>query len=516
MKNINAAQLVPKLVVGMAIFLAVVVGNGVADENYTNVALSLGALAVIAMVALGRRFFILIPICWGLTGQISVLPLPFSVRQLVIILASAIFIQGAIFKTNKGSKTNREAIDICIWINILYICIVFFRNPVGINALGGDRVGGKPYVDVILSVMCYLILRQHRISGALATKLPKYVLLTSFFTAVAGAIGFFLPQLGDNLAYLYSAFSCTGTVGITSQSEMASGSITRWIFMQGLGESIILYIVSLSNPAQLLNPNNIKYLLFYILGMIAILVSGFRSAIIQALLATMISVTSRDRIVGFFKILAILFFIATGAIAMSYLPIKLPATFQRALSFLPGNWDADASADAKDSSEWRFDMWKMVLNSDRYIHDKIFGDGFGYLRADYERSIDLMQGKSQLATTEVQQEMFMLNGDFHSGPISTIRFVGFVGLALLLASFYYMLKMAISVIKYSKGTDFQFVSYFYSFPIIALPFIFIFVFGDYRVDFCAILFYLGMLEMIRNSIRESYTIIKVSNQAAEL
>ena len=110
----------------------------------------------------------------------------------------------------------------------------------------------------------------------------------------------------------------------------------------------------------------------------------------------------------------------------------------------------------------------------------------------------------------------MLNGDFHSGPISTIRFVGFVGLALLLASFYYMLKMAISVIKYSKGTDFQFVSYFYSFPIIALPFIFIFVFGDYRVDFCAILFYLGMLEMIRNSIRESYTIIKVSNQAAEL
>jgi hypothetical protein len=516
MKNINAAQLVPILVVGMAIFLAVVVGNGVADENYTTVALSLGALAVIAMVALGSRFFILIPICWGLTGQISILPLPFSIRQLVIILASAIFIQGAIFKTNKGSKTNREAIDIWIWVSIGYIIIIFFMNPVGINALGGDRVGGKPYVDVALGLMSYLILKGQRISGRLAMKLPKYVLMVSIFAAVAGGIGFFLPQLGDELSYFYSAFSSSGTVGISSGAESNFSSGTRWIFLQPLGITLILYTVSACNPASLLDINNLKFGAAYLLGNVTILASGFRSGLIQVLLLTTISVMLRERIMGFFKIIISVFVLASGAVAISYLPIKLPTSFQRTLSFLPGNWEQEAILDASGSSEWRFEMWKLVLNSDRYIHDKIFGDGFGYLRADYERSIDLMQGKSQLATTEVQQEMFMLDGDFHSGPISTIRFVGFVGLALLLVSFYYMLKMAISVIKYSKGTDFQFVSYFYSFPIIALPFIFIFVFGDYREDFCAILFYLGMLEMIRNSIRESYTIIKVSNQAAEL
>ena len=165
MSTINASKIVPIVVVGIAILLAWIVGNGVADQNYNSIALSLGALVVIAMVGLGSRFYILIPICWGLTGQISVLPLPFSVRQLVIILASVIFIQGAIFKTIKKNKTSSESIDIWIWVNIIYIIIVFFRNPVGINALGGDRVGGKPYVDVALGLMCYLILRKQRISA---------------------------------------------------------------------------------------------------------------------------------------------------------------------------------------------------------------------------------------------------------------------------------------------------------------------------------------------------------------
>jgi hypothetical protein len=217
----------------------------------------------------------------------------------------------------------------------------------------------------------------------------------------------------------------------------------------------------------------------------------------------MISVTSRDRIVGFFKILAILFFIATGFIAMSYLPIKLPSTFQRSLSFLPGNWDADASANAKDSTEWRFDMWQMVLNSDRYIHDKIFGDGFGYLRADYERFNDINTGIAKLSEVEARQEMFMINGDFHSGPLGTIKFVGVVGLALLLPVFFLAVKMALNLIKTSLGTQFQFCAYFFSLPIIILPLFFFFVIGDYRQDFVTLLFYVGMMQMLEKSIEAS-------------
>jgi len=478
------------------------VGNGVADENYTNVALCLAALALIAMVALGSRFFILIPICWGLTGQISVLPLPFSVRQLVIVLASVIFIQGAIFKTNKGSKANRDATDIWIWVSIIYIIIVFFMNPVGINALGGDRVGGKPYVDVALGLMSYLILRQQRISGRLATKLPKYVLFASIFSTIAAAIGFFLPQVGDRLSYFYSDFSSSGTIGVTLDLISNFSTGTRWIFMQGLGLSLILYVVSACNPIRLVDINNIRYGFFYLFGIIAIFTSGFRSAIIQALLFTMTSVMARERIMGLFKLLFMVCFIATGAIAISYLPIKLPTTFQRTISFLPGNWDREAVLDAQDTTDWRLEMWITIMNSDRYIHNKIFGDGFGYLRADYERTMDINAGIVQLSQIEAHQEAFMIDGDFHNGPLGTVRFVGFVGLAFLLPLMFLTVKMALSLIKASRGTNYEFSSFFFSIPVITLPLFFFFVIGDYRRDFITLLFSVGMMRMLKNSIAE--------------
>jgi hypothetical protein len=503
MSTINASKIVPIVVVGLAIVIAWIAGNGVADENYTSVALSLGTLAVIAMVSLGSRSYILIPICWGLTGQISVLPLPFSVRQLVIILASVIFIQGAIFKTNQGIKTGRKAIDIWIWVNILYIIIVFFRNPVGINALGGDRVGGKPYVDVALGLMCYLILRGQRISGSLAMKLPKYVLMASIFTAVAGAIGFFLPQVGDELSYFYSDFSSSGTLGISSNAISNFSSGTRWIFAQSLGISLILYVVSACNPARLMDINNLKFGVTYLLGIVAILASGFRSALIQVLLMTTVAVWMRERIMGLFKIIITVFVLASGAVAISYLPIKLPTTFQRALSFLPGNWDQVAILDAQDTTDWRLEMWKMILSSDRYIHNKILGDGFGYLRADYERSLEIASGKQQLSQTDAQQEMFMIDGDYHSGPLGAIRFVGVVGLALFLPLLFLSVKMAMSLIGASQGTGYQFCSYFFSLPVMILPLFFVFVIGDYRQDLVALMFSVGMMRMLKNSIAES-------------
>ena len=503
MKNINAAQLVPIFVVGMAILLALVVGNGVADENYTTVALSLGALAVIAMVALGSRFFILIPICWGLTGQISVLPLPFSVRQLVIILASAIFIQGAIFKTNKGSKTNREAIDIWIWVSVIYIIIVFFMNPVGIKSLGGDRVGGKPYVDVALGLMSYLILRQQRISGRFAMKLPKYVLAVSIFTPLAAAIGFLLPNVGDQLSYYYSSFSSSGTIGITANSLSNFGTATRWLFMQSIGQLLGLYVVSACNPIRFFEINNLRYGVVYILGIIAIFTSGFRSAFIQVLLLTVSSVMLRERSMGFFKIIAALSVITTGAIAISYLPIKLPITFQRTLSFLPGNWDREAVIDAQDTTDWRLEMWQIVLSSDKYIHNKIFGDGFGYLRADYERAIDINAGIAKLSEVEATQEVFMIDGDFHSGPLGTIRFVGIVGVAFLLPLLFFAVKLGMILIKASKGTNYEFSAYFFSLPVIILPLFFFFVIGDYRQDFVILLFSVGMMQMLDKSIEAS-------------
>jgi hypothetical protein len=169
---------------------------------------------------------------------------------------------------------------------------------------------------------------------------------------------------------------------------------------------------------------------------------------------------------------------------------------------LPGDWDQKAVSDAEDSSEWRFEMWRIALTSDKYIHNKIFGDGFGYLRADFERSVAIMNGQERLGTNEERQEMFLLDGDFHSGPVGTIKFVGVVGLALVLPLFYLSMNYALRTIRRTSGSPYQFCVMFFALPMILFPFSFLFIVGDYRTGIIQLLFNVGVMKMLNSSLRD--------------
>jgi hypothetical protein len=500
--QINTRQLSLILVTGLGILFALFAGNYVADEDYTPIAVVLGFLVVVTMIfGVGQSIYALIPICWGLTGKISVLPLPFDVRQLVIMLACGLFIPAIIFKS-KMRKTSFERIDLWVWINLIYIATTFFRNPVGVAAIGGSaRVGGKPYVDVILGLMAYLMLSRFRISPKFASALPLYIVLVSAFTAFAGGVAMLVPSVGSVLGKFYSAFLDTSYYAGGDAVQAVVGE-TRLGFLTGLGSSLILFCISSVNPIQLIRIYNLKLLIFYCSGYILILLGGFRNGIIAAVLQTAVAIFIRDRFVGIVKFLFLTFIIAVGGILLSYSPVNIPFTFQRALCFLPGNWDETAKSDAQGSSEWRFEMWKMALTSDKYIKSKFLGDGFGFLREDFERGVDMMYGRARLAVGEVEQEQFMLGGDFHSGPVSSIRFVGYVGLALFLVLLMQSVSCGTNLIRKAIGSPFEKISLFIVVPLIVYPLFFVFVFGDYRTAIVDVLYFVGMMKLLTFSLQD--------------
>ncbi len=500
--QLNTRQLGLFLVMGLGILFALFAGNYVAEEDYTPIAAVLGFLVVVTMIfGVGQSIYALIPICWGLTGKISVLPLPFDVRQLVIMLACGLFIPAIIFKS-KMRKPPFESIDLWIWINLLYIATTFIRNPVGVAAIGGSaRVGGKPYVDVTLGLMAYLMLSRFRISPKFASALPMYMVFVSAFTAFAGGVAMLVPSAGYVLGKFYSAFLDSSYYAGGDAVQAVVGE-TRLGFLTGLGSSLILFCISSVNPIQLIRIQNLKLLIFYCSGYILILLGGFRNGIIAAVLQTAVAIFIRDRFVGIVKFLFLAFIIALGGILLSYSSVNLPYTFQRALCFLPGNWDETAKSDARGSSEWRFEMWKMALTSDKYIKSKFLGDGFGFLREDFERGVDMMLGRTSLAANEVEQEQFMLGGDFHSGPVSTIRFVGYVGLVLFLILLVKSISCGTNLIRKATGTPFQKISLFIGIPIIIYPIFFVFVFGDYRTAIVDLLYYVGMMKLLTFSLQD--------------
>lgn len=483
---------------GIGLLFALFAGNYVAEEDYTPIAIVLGGLVGITLVfSVGTNAYLLIPMCWPLTGSIHLLPLPFNVRQLAMIFASLIFASGIIFKRGGGKKVPIDALDLWVWINVGYLVTVFFRNPVGINVLGGDRVGGRPYVDVALGVFTYLILRRETISPKMARLIPVVWLGGEAVNALGGLVGLYLPTLGSKIGMLYSGF--LPSFG-REQLDVTVGE-DRLVSLQGAGTTLALYIICSVNPIHLIRPENLGKLIGYLMGIFMVMLSGFRNAIFNVFLMTALGTIIRDRFVGFVKIMSIGLMGALSVLLLSYSSFNLPWTFQRTLSFLPGNWDPTAVEAAKSSSEWRYEMWRWALRSDRYIHNKLLGDGFGMSRQDYERVLDAGRGGVGFIGESATQEQFMVSGQFHSGPVSSIRFVGYFGLVIFLIFITTMAKCAYQLIQQSQSTPYLFLTLFIGIPILIFPVFFIFVFGAYENDIIGMLFSTGMMKMIQSSVK---------------
>ena len=493
--NLDVRSLALLIIAGCGLIIALYAGSWIAEENYSSLAAVFGGVVgLFLFLGFGKVGYLLIPICFGLGGQISVLPLPFSVQQLVIMLAIGFFIAKKIFKSDKN-KFHFEKIDLLLWANIFYLGIVYFRNPVGINALGGDLVGGKPYVDFLLGVFSYVILGGCVITPKQSKNIVKYNVILVFSVGLICTAIVFFPSIGNVLGKFYSSFS---TWSLAEGSEVEVGE-TRLTALQGSGAVFVLLSICSANPMKLLSPKNYRYLLMYLTGIVMILLSGFRSSLFDSVLLTALGSVVREKTVGAFKFLFAIFVCVSLFTAISYSDIKIPVTAQRGLSFLPGDWDPEAVKIAQESSQWRYRMWELMMTTDRYIRSKMWGDGYGFTRKDFDIMVNAHYGIGGFGGQDEHLEPHLIQGSVHSGPISTIKRVGYVGLGLLLIFMGALSLYGFRVIKMAQGSPYQLISLYYGLPAIIAPFVFIFIFGDYN-DIVGMMFELGMLKMISKSI----------------
>jgi hypothetical protein len=118
--------------------------------------------------------------------------------------------------------------------------------------------------------------------------------------------------------------------------------------------------------------------------------------------------------------------IVVGLAIFGFAPIlffsdSMPYSVQRAISFLPVNIDSEVLEDAKESSEWRFQMWAMVWKElPRYL---IIGKGYSFDPGEMYGSIeDSWHGQGAGGF-----ESSMIAGDYHNGPLSVIVPFGIFG-----------------------------------------------------------------------------------------
>ena len=376
------------------------------------------------------------------------------------------------------------------WRLLLGLCIiqVYVRNPVGLNMFGAGSVGGKAYF------LCGLAFVTSWIYGSL--KVPPRELRWAMNLQLLGSI------IGIPVAEIRTR---AGIATIQS-SEHGSGpgpvdpeQATRIGFLGGIGATLSRWLASMVHPLKAcLHP---LWGPLILISLVCAAGSGFRNTLALVGLIYLVALAYR----GGWPSLILSFMIGTFAIvslSIVNLLAPLPPNIQRALTPFPGTWEQRYKDDAKNSDEWRFEMWREALLTDNWIENKWFGDGLGMSRLELQKAQDLDSRKVHkgISGISVHQENAMASGDYHSGPVQTIRIVGYVGLIILLAAMIRNAVHAHRLVMRCKGSEWYNLSLFFAIPTIVNPIMFTFIFGEFGSAAAGVFMGGAFLKLAHNSI----------------
>jgi hypothetical protein len=376
------------------------------------------------------------------------------------------------------------------WRLAVGLCIiqVYVRNPAGLNIFGAGSIGGKAYFLSALAFVTSWIYGAMKVSPHELKWARNSHLVCSFIGIPIGEL-----RTSSGLAAIEAT-----EVG-QSVTNADGGGATRSGLLLGISVVLSRWIASMVHP--------LKACFHPIWGPLILISiacaagSGFRNAIASVGLAYMVALAYRGGLPS------VLLASLMGALGIAFLSIiniltPLPPNAQRALTIFPGTWEQRYKDDAKGSSEWRYEMWKEAILTERWIQNKWFGDGLGMSRLELERAQNLSFNKvtHSISGISVHQENAMASGDYHSGPVQTVRTVGYVGLIILLSAMIRNAVHAHRMVMRCKGTEWYNLSLYFGIPMITFPIIFIFIFGDFGRAASTVFMGGALLSLIRNSL----------------
>jgi hypothetical protein len=441
-----------------------------------------GLVLLLVAIGLRERAWILIPLTWYIKGTPGIFAIPFAIRDIGIILATCAYIAYQIISRRATSRHKWHPLDYIVAINAAYLVFTFIHNPVGLLALGGEKMGGRPYVTIALALVAYWVLVRLPQSAKSVGRVPAFVCIGAAVVGVLYMIAYVSPGAASKLSYIYASIDVEAYA--SSESARSSG-LPRY---SGLGWAGMILCITLSAyypPKTLFDPTRKRFYLF-MLGIVWLFASGFRNYLLRTMVIVFLSSWFWR---GWREILVI--FAVAGLVLLAVIQghgrfYNLPLSAQRTMEWLPGKWSPIVKEDAERSTRARRNWWADVI---RYnlIDDWVFGDGFGVSVKEY----------SAMYMTRMDTfEEVLLVGQLHHGPLTTIRYVGSAGLVLFYALMLTTMTYAVRMTQKCRNTALQPLAIFLAAFFIWYPVHFTFVFGAYSTNAPEVLFYAGLLRLL--------------------
>ena len=454
----------------------------------------IGALGLALLLGLKERIWMLLVMAWPMTGQIRALNIPFGVRDIIVFYVLVGYIALIAFKIVR-KRNLVTSIDITMFVVLLMLAVAFIRNPVGFDAIGSERVGGRPYFNVLMALLTWWVLSRADLGSISPKKLFALILFGRCLDGILAAVLFLVPGSENFFADFYSTPTMTSGINDESTVSPLTENSGRLMFLGFLGLPILSAMFAYDRPLGWMSVIRPWKPLFLIFVFTMLMKSGFRSAFAIVIGVGLFSGYIRQGYRDVLKMAAVGSLLLLLATSFHGVLFELPRNIQRTLSFLPGDWDPVSVAEAKDSTDWRVFMWKEALLTDRYIENKVIGDGFGMRKSEFA----LMNYFAQQGTVEGVRENLMITGSFHSGPVTSIRVVGYMGLVIYLVFLGMLAREAWSLCRAFKGSPYYSLCMLVCLPIILEPFVFVFIFGAFDNSCPDAIYNLGVLKLLRTA-----------------
>ena len=494
--NFNANTVVMAVVLLLGLILAIVVGDSVASGHYVYVGIAaLVFLGVPLGLTLGTNFWVLIVLTMTADGKLGFVPIPFNLSEISILAATFLFALHVVLR-RIDLKVILRPPDVFVLLNVVWLLVTFIKNPTGLNFLGSDTVGARKYIVMGFAFIGYFILSRCRITPKWAYFLPIWVAIGMAAPYALQTIATVSPELGSAISRIYGVETLSNARLLT---QGAMGTEERVLGLERTALPFFLAMCAYYPPVTFIQPLHPLRVFGFLVTFVLVGLSGFRTFLAAMAGYMAVGTWLRGRLRDFIPLAAMGAFGLIALVGAVQSGVPVPLTIQRALSVLPLGWDAEAVKDAGDTTEWRLDMWRDAWNDPNYFKDKVFGDGFGFTQQELMLFANQMQGFQGLVGA-ASYEMFIIRGSLHNGPLSSIRYGGFVGLILLTALMIQTAFYAVKVVRASIGTNYLPIAFFTAIPLIYEPFSFFIIFGAYDQHLAQYFLGVGMLNLINRSL----------------
>jgi len=392
-------------------------------------------LLLLFVFVLKDHCWMIIPFTLPIEGRLNFLPLNFSLQETAVIAVLAY----VLIEIVMGRQIHWRLEPKWVWLPLSVLLAILMYHwivsgDIGIRALGGTGWGGRKYFSILIGMISIPLLSSFPgIAWKDFQRVPLVFFAGVFVDLIPDTFTTILPSTAPYIYRVYSAVNIAEfgkeLVGNFGDTE----GVTRYTTFRNLGQALVLVMISYFPFYTWLNINRLWILPVLMASFFATAFSGFRSAMFNyaALFAAGLYATARAKALLLLPLAVGLALMIAGTQGNVF---NYPRSIQRALSFLPGQWDVAVTKEGKGSNEWRGRIRELFFNE--YFHkDPWIGTGFGFDPNLSKKTTELFL---RIAGSAEQDDWADVRGFIemkqpHEGDIHALIVSGVVGTAFFIA-----------------------------------------------------------------------------------